>query len=78
MVLGTAEAKATVVTPIALREGGDAEHEMSHIFEPLKGADGLARGLVMRDGSAVEITYDPALISEEQIVSALRSTGYAQ
>lgn len=78
MVLGTAEPRAKTTQPIVLQEGGDVQHELSHILGPLRGAKGLARGVVMRDGSAVEVTYDPDLVTEEQIIVSLRDAGYVQ
>lgn len=78
MILGTADPVATLTQPIVLQEGGDVEHEVGHILESLKGARGVARGVVLRDGSAVVITYDPDLQSEEVIVNALREAGYVQ
>ena len=78
MILGTAEPKAVLTQAIVLQEGGDVEHEVSHILGSLKGVQGLSRGVVMTDGSAVEVTYDPELVTEEQIIGSLRSTGYAQ
>ena len=47
----------------------------SHILEPLKGGKGLAKGVVLRDGSAVVITYDPDLVWEQAIVTNLTRPG---
>ena len=78
MILGPAEPKAELTQPIVLQEGGDVKHELSHILGPLRGYDALARGLVMRDGSAVVVTYDPDRIVEAEIIQLLRETGYVK
>lgn len=75
MIIGEASPDASVTYDITLQEGGDADHESSHIFDLLQ--FGGIRSATL-DTSAVTLTveYDSSRIAEQAIRQPLAQAGY--
>lgn len=62
--------------PIRLQEGGDVEHESTHVFDTLNGMIGVESATLGLDGSSIEVKYLSSEASEERIRDAFVSAGY--
>lgn len=71
-----AEPNATVVFDLTLLEGGDAEHESTHIFQSLETAPGVATLVVDTRALTLTVAYDAAAVSEDALRQQLAATGY--
>lgn len=63
-----ASAEATI--PIRLTEG-NPKHEAEHFIGPFRGVPGIRKVAVLPEESVVKVSYDRAVISEEQVRSLL-------
>src|SRR5690349_12506108 len=69
--LAGAEPKAKVTIPIVLREGGDASHEMAHVFGALTPLAGTGTARFVASPPTLEVSYDPSKVDERAIRGAL-------
>lgn len=74
-VVSDAPSKASVTVPLTLRES-DPEHESSHIFGTVANLKGVASARLVFAPPALEVAFDPATVSEQQIRDALAAGGY--
>jgi copper chaperone CopZ len=77
VVIVAAKGDATSAFPIALQEGGDAEHEADHVIEPLQGLDGVTSAkLDWSSGLVLTVEFDSAVVSAQEIANAIAKSGY--
>jgi len=76
-VFSKAVADQTTSVPIALTEGSGVEHESSHVFQALQPLSGVHDATIRMDGTAIDVSYSSAEVSEASIREALVSAGYA-
>lgn len=77
MIVSTAAPTDAVTVAVALREGNDAEHESSHIFEALS-LPGIATLTLDVRNLSLTVAYDAGTISEQAIRARLIEAGYAE
>lgn len=70
------EPNATVVFDIKLLEGGDAEHESTHIFQSFESAPGVATLAVDTRALTLTVAYDASIVSEDSLRQQLAASGY--
>jgi copper chaperone CopZ len=75
-VMTTAEADATADYPMRLLEGGDADHESTHIFDSLANVPGIETAALDVERLVLTVAYDSTVITPALIRSALASSGY--
>ena len=74
--IGVVETNATAVFAINLLEGGDAEHESTHVFEALLGVPGVGKASLNTDTLELTVAYDAAGMDEIYIRERLVEAGY--
>lgn len=77
VVVGESSDAQETRLPITLQEGGDPAHEVDHVIEPLKEAEGLSTAtLDWSSGVFLTVTFDPEVITSQEIANLLRQSGY--
>lgn len=76
-VISSADGNATASFGVTLLEGGDAEHEASHIFESLQN-EAIESAALDTKALTVEVRYDASRIAEADVRQLLVTAGYVQ
>ena len=75
-VIGSGDTNASADFQVKLLEGSDAEHESTHIFEPLVGLAGIGKVDLNAESLVLTVTFDDAVIDQDTIRGKLVEAGY--
>jgi plastocyanin len=75
-VISMDETNASADFQVKLLEGSDADHESTHIFEPLVGLPGVGKVALNAESLVLTVTFDDAVIEEDIIRGKLVEAGY--
>jgi copper chaperone CopZ len=76
LVIGMGDTNSSADFQVKLLEGSDAEHESTHIFQPLVGVQGIGKAELNAESLVLTVTFDDAVIDEDTIRGKLVEAGY--